>query len=99
LDSSSTSPLECSQSESYHHHLESVDLRTDQCFLSFCFRINIKHAIIPIVKAWDDNNMDPRQVAEEAWEGIFHPDFARGNSAVQQEVSPLVHPITVLSRL
>ncbi|KAL7416920.1 heterokaryon incompatibility protein Het-C-domain-containing protein [Mrakia frigida] len=49
-------------------------------------RINIKHAVLAIVAAWDDNNMDPRQVADAAWEGVFHPNFASGRSQVQQEM-------------
>ncbi|WVN85209.1 uncharacterized protein L203_100354 [Cryptococcus depauperatus CBS 7841] len=46
-------------------------------------RVIVEFTVNLVVKAWDDNSMDTRQVTETVLEALFHPDFASGHSRIQ----------------
>ncbi|TDL18750.1 Het-C-domain-containing protein [Rickenella mellea] len=49
-------------------------------------KVIVNHTVINIVRAWDDNSVNVRQVTEEVLECLFHPDFHNPNSSVQREM-------------
>lgn len=49
-------------------------------------KIVIRPVIKAVVEAWEDQGIDPRQVADRACEAMFHPYFGNGRSQVQQEM-------------
>ncbi|KIR24943.1 heterokaryon incompatibility protein HET-C [Cryptococcus deuterogattii LA55] len=49
-------------------------------------RIVVEHTVNLVVKAWDDNSINPSQVTESSLEVLFHPDFASGHSQIQKQM-------------
>lgn len=53
-------------------------------------RTIVEYAVNLVVKAWDDNGMDPHSVTEPILECLFHPDFNNPNC-----MSPAFAPLTI----
>ncbi|KAL0581875.1 hypothetical protein V5O48_000104 [Marasmius crinis-equi] len=49
-------------------------------------KVIVSHTVGLVVKAWDDNSMNVRQVTEDILECLFHPDFHNPNSKIQREM-------------
>jgi len=49
-------------------------------------QVIVRHTVPLITKAWDDNNLNVRQITEDITQCMFHPDFHNPQSQVQREM-------------
>ncbi|KAJ8474187.1 hypothetical protein ONZ45_g16038 [Pleurotus djamor] len=49
-------------------------------------KVIVAHTVNLVVKAWDENSINVRQVTEEVLQCLFHPDFHDSSSKIQREM-------------
>ncbi|SPO36665.1 uncharacterized protein PSFLO_02136 [Pseudozyma flocculosa] len=49
-------------------------------------QIIVRHSVQQVVEAWDDDGIDPRQVADRIVTALHHPDFVERPNPVQEDM-------------
>jgi len=49
-------------------------------------KLIVRNSVVLVTKAWDDNSVNPKSVADEILQCLFHPDFHDRSSQIQREM-------------
>jgi len=49
-------------------------------------KLIVRNTVVLVTKAWDDNSVNPKSVADEVLQCLFHPDFHDRSSQIQREM-------------